>query len=93
MELGLEELEAAATFRRNRIFTLSEGEISELHVRFKGTTNALFLRDLAAKTHRGLRGRVEAGQSGGGNAYGYSIVRQLGPDGEFIAGDRQIHLD
>ena len=23
--------------------------------------NALFLKDLAAKTHRGLRGRVEAG--------------------------------
>ena len=28
--------------------------------------NALFLKDLAAKTRRGLRGRVEAGKSGGG---------------------------
>jgi hypothetical protein len=26
--------------------------------------NALFLKDLAAKTHRGLRGRVEDGKSG-----------------------------
>jgi len=28
--------------------------------------NALFLKDLAAKTHRGIRGRVEKGKSGGG---------------------------
>jgi site-specific DNA recombinase len=41
-----------------RIVTLSEGEISELHVGLKGTMNALFLKDLAAKTHRGLRGRI-----------------------------------
>ena len=37
------------------------GEISELHVGLKGTMNALFLKDLPAKTHRGLRGRVERG--------------------------------
>lgn len=41
------------------IVTLAEGEISELHVGLKGTMNALFLKDLAAKTHRGIRGRVE----------------------------------
>ncbi|TPI29736.1 recombinase family protein, partial [Mesorhizobium sp. B3-1-9] len=41
------------------IVTLTEGEISELHVGLKGTMNALFLKDLALKTHRGLRGRVE----------------------------------
>jgi site-specific DNA recombinase len=46
-----------------QIVTLAEGEISELHVGLKGTMNALFLKDLAAKTHRGLRGRVE-GQGG-----------------------------
>ena len=47
------------------IVTLAEGEISELNVGLKGTMNALFLKDLAAKTHRGLRGRVEQGRSGG----------------------------
>ena len=46
------------------IVTLAEGEISELHVGLKGTMNALFLKDLADKTRRGLRGRVEAGQVG-----------------------------
>ena len=47
-----------------KIATLAEGEISELHVGLKGTMNALFLKDLAAKTHRGLRGRVEKGKAG-----------------------------
>lgn len=28
--------------------------------------NAMFLKDLADKTRRGLRGRVEKGKSGGG---------------------------
>ena len=44
------------------LFTLSEGLINELHVGLKGTMNALFLKDLAQKTKRGQRGRVEAGK-------------------------------
>ena len=60
-----------------RIHTLSEGETSELHVGLKGTINALFLKDLADKTRRGLRGRVEAGSSGGGLTYGYDVVASL----------------
>src|SRR5208283_341693 len=36
------------------LFTLAEGEISELHIGLKGTMNALFLKDLAEKTRRGL---------------------------------------
>ena len=52
--------------------------------------NALFLRDLAAKTHRGLRGRVEAGCSGGGNSYGYRVVRRLDANGQPVTGERQI---
>ena len=47
-----------------QIVTLSEGEISELHVGLKGTMNQLFLMDLANKTRRGLRGRVEAASPG-----------------------------
>jgi hypothetical protein len=42
------------------------GEITELHVGLKGTMNALFLKDLADKTRRGLRGRIEKWRSGGG---------------------------
>ena len=74
-----------------RIVTLSEGEISELHVGLKGTMNALFLKDLADKTRRGLRGRVEAGKSGGGNSYGYDVVQRIGEDGEPVRGERRIN--
>ena len=35
---------------------------------------ALYLVDLADKTHRGLQGRVEAGASAGGLIYGYDVV-------------------
>jgi DNA invertase Pin-like site-specific DNA recombinase len=58
------------SFAGGRIVTLSEGEINELHIGLKGTMGALYLKDLADKTRRGLRGRVEAGKSGGGNSYG-----------------------
>lgn len=44
--------------------------------------NALFLRDLADKTRRGLRGRVEAGSSGGGLSYGYDVVLSLDEKGK-----------
>ncbi|WP_264960573.1 recombinase family protein, partial [Neoasaia chiangmaiensis] len=73
--LSRDQEDIAGVFKRMnyagvRIVTLSEGEVSHLHVGLKGTMNALFLKDLAEKTHRGLRGRVEQGKSGGGNAYG-----------------------
>jgi hypothetical protein len=73
------------------IVTLAEGEISELHVGLKGTMNALFLKDLAAKTHRGLRGRVEAGKAGGGLCYGYDVVKRLDASGEPVRGERTIN--
>ncbi len=73
------------------IVTLAEGQISELHVGLKGTMNALFLKDLAAKTHRGLRGRVESGKSGGGLCYGYTAVKQIDHRGEPIRGERAIN--
>ena len=59
-----------------RLFTLAEGEITELHVGLKGTMNALFLKDLAQKVRRGLEGRVRQGRSGGGLCFGYDVVRE-----------------
>src|SRR5437879_9488071 len=53
--------------------------------------NALFLKDLAAKTHRGLRGRVEKGKSGGGLCYGYDVVKLIDAEGEPIRGERTIN--
>ncbi|MFC7706236.1 recombinase family protein [Plastorhodobacter daqingensis] len=73
------------------MFTLAEGEITELHVGLKGTMNALMLKDLAAKTRRGLRGRVEEGKSGGGISFGYNVIKQMDARGELIRGDREIN--
>ena len=94
--LSRDQADVATLFKRLsfygvRIVTLSEGEINELHVGLKGTMNQLFLKDLANKTRRGLRGRVETGRSGGGKSYGYDVVRRLGDDGEMVTGERTIN--
>ncbi len=78
------------TFLGVRIFTSSEGEINELHVGLKGTMNALFLKDLAAKVRRGQKGRALLGRSPGSLAYGYKVVRRSGADGELERGLREI---
>lgn len=93
--LSRDQEDVAGVFKRLRfadvqIVTLSEGEINELHVGLKGTMNALFLKDLAIKTRRGIRGRVEAGKIGGGNAYGFRVVHRLDARGEPIRGEREI---
>ena len=74
-----------------RLFTLAEGEISELHVGLKGTMNALFLKGLGQKVRRGLEGRVREGRSGGGLCYGYNVVRQFDGRGEPVHGGRTIN--
>ena len=79
------------SFAGVKLVTLSEGLINELHIGLKGTMNAMFLKDLADKTRRGLRGRVEQGKSGGGNAFGYDVVRKLDVLGDPIRGDRKIN--
>lgn len=74
-----------------KIITLSEGEVTHLHVGLKGTMDALFLKDLADKTRRGQRGRVQLSKSCGGSAYGYHVVKQFVSNGEPIRGDRTIN--
>ena len=79
------------TFNGVKLFTLSEGWISEIHIGLKGTMGQLYLKDLADKTRRGLRGRVEAGKSGGGISFGYDMYRKFDANGEAVAGDRKIN--
>lgn len=50
------------------------------------------MRDLAAKTKRGLRGRGEAGRSAGGRCYGYRVSRSIGPKAEQARGGREIDV-
>jgi len=75
------------SFAGIRLITLADGEVNELHVGLKGTMNQLYLKDLADKTRRGLRGRIEAGRSGGGLCYGYDVV----PSGDDDRGQRRIN--
>ncbi len=94
--LSRDQEDIAGIFKRTQfadvtLFTLAEGEISTLHIGLKGTMNAIFLKDLADKTRRGLSGRIEKGKSGGGKSYGYDVVRQLGADGREIKGERRIN--
>ena len=81
------------SYENVKIITLADGEINLMHVGLKGTMNALFLKDLADKTHRGLSGRIQKGKSGGGNSYGYRVVRDLDHHGELIKGDREVDSD
>jgi DNA invertase Pin-like site-specific DNA recombinase len=72
-----------------RIIAVAEGEINELHIGLKGTMNALYLKDLGEKTHRGLEGRVRQGKSAGGNAFGYQVVKRFAWDGAPERGPRR----
>ncbi|MBF0865432.1 recombinase family protein [Gluconobacter sp. R71646] len=95
--LSRDQEDIAGLFKRMkfagvRIITLSEGDVTQLHVGLKGTMNALFLQDLADKTRRGIRGRVEAGKSGGGLCYGYDVVRKFDAAGEAVRGERSINI-
>ncbi|MFT8953612.1 MAG: recombinase family protein [Gluconobacter sp.] len=94
--LSRDQEDIAGLFKRMsfagiKIVTLSEGEINHLHIGLTGTMNALYLKELANKTRRGLRGRVELGKSGGGLCYGYDVVKQRDSHGEPICGERSIN--
>jgi site-specific DNA recombinase len=93
--LSRDQEDVAGLFKRLRfagvkIVTLSEGTVDELHVGLKGTMNALFLRDLAAKIRRGQSGRIMHGYAAGGLSYGYRVVKKLDERGEPIRGLREI---
>ena len=71
------------------ILTIQERVLDPFLVGFKGTMNAVFLKDLSAKTRRGLIGVIESGRQVGPPAYGYRSVNRL--DGSnVIRGLREI---
>jgi len=80
-------------FLKISIETLAEGAINELHIGLKGTMNALYLKDLADKTHRGVMAAVRKGGAPGGLLYGYNVVRRLDDEGEPVRGEREINLE
>ncbi len=64
---------------------------SKLMFGFKALISDMYRDDLADKTLRGLKGRVLAGYSAGGLAYGYKTVHETTPDGRAIGSRIEIH--
>ena len=77
----------AIEYSRVRLIALADGidtaaAHSELAFTMKTAVASLYLKDLRDKTLRGLEGRALAGYATGGVAYGYRLVREVGPDGK-----------
>ena len=73
--------------------TVSDGLINELHIGLKSTMNALYLKDLSDKTHRGVVAAVLRGGVPGGQLYGYDLVHALDEFGEPIRGKRKVNKE
>ena len=73
--------------------TVSDGLINELHIGLKSTMNALYLKDLSDKTHRGVVAAVLRGGVPGGQLYGYNLVHALDEFGEPIRGKRKVNAE
>jgi site-specific DNA recombinase len=62
------------TFLGVTILEVHGGKATPLQTAVRGLVGAIYLADLADKTRRGMSGRVRAGKSAGGRAYGYRAV-------------------
>ena len=96
--LSRDQEDIAAIYKRvryagARIWTLSEGEVGELHIGLRGTMAAMVRKDTADKVRRGLTGRALAGMNPGGMAYGYRKVPKLDDRGEPVRGLRAVDED
>ena len=91
----MRDTEASANFTKLCMFagvaihTCTYGPGNKLIMGVKAVMDEVFLDDLADKTRRGLRGRIEAGASAGGLSYGYDVVAIA--EGE-DKGERRINV-
>ena len=74
-QADIAHLHERMTFAGVAIETVADGLVNEMHVGLKGTMNALFLKNLALKVHRGMAGVVREGRHAGGLAYGYRPIK------------------
>ena len=74
-----------------RLFTLADGHVDEIVGTIKGLMDARFLKDLADRIRRGQRGQHSRGFNTGGRAYGYRVLKPIGPDGEIIRGMLEVN--
>jgi len=76
-----------------RLFTLSDGEVTEITAAFKGLMDAQFRKELGAKIKRGQRGAVKSGRAPAGIAYGYRRANKLDANGNLVRGLREIDAE
>ena len=76
------ELHDRLVFAGIKLYAVSTGEITAMHIGMLGTMAQLFLADLREKTWRGQLGRALQGKLPGGKAYGYDIVAESKGAGE-----------
>jgi DNA invertase Pin-like site-specific DNA recombinase len=77
-------------FAGARLITLTDGEVSEIHIGLKGTMDALELQKMADKIRRGARGALRRGRIPAGVSYGYAPDPQFREDGTVDRGRRRI---
>lgn len=80
-------------YAKARLFTLRDGEVTEITATVRSLIDSQFRSDLAAKIKRGQRGSVARGRSPAGIAFGYVKVNKYDEKGEPIRGYREIHLE
>lgn len=81
------------TYAGARLFTLSDGVVTEITATFRGLMDAQFRKDLGAKIKRGQRGSVAQGRAPAGLAYGYRKAPMIDAKGELVRGLRDIDDD
>ncbi len=69
----------------------TDGRSAKLMFGVKALISDMYRDDLADKTLRGLKGRVLAGFSAGGLAFGYQTVAETTPDGRAVGSRLEIH--
>ncbi len=81
------------SFAGTRLFTLSDGEVTEISGTFKGLMDAQFRKELGAKIKRGQRGTVSSGRSPAGLAFGYRTANRIDAAGRPVRGLREVDAD
>lgn len=57
-----------------KLLAVDDGEASDIAIGVRGLLGALYLKDLAAKTKRGLLGKLAQGMRAGGLPFGYRAI-------------------
>ena len=78
------------TFAGIALHSVTEGRITELHIALKGAMNALYLKDVADKSRRGLIAAVKRGRILT-YCYGYEPSPTLTATGEQVPGPARIN--